>query len=226
LIKSGYAPVTALAGITQEPAGRAGDTRMGGFGGAEGLVDYVAAQGFCALVDATHPFAVRISSYAKIAAERTSLPLIRLERPAWMPQPGDQWITVANSLAAVGAIPARARVLLTIGRKEVSPYFARPDITGIARMIEPVDIEVTDNWRVLLARPPYSLEGELRLLSDNSITHLVTKNSGGTETEPKLRAARLKGLAVIMIERPHKPEVPTAPGTRQALELLRQVVSA
>ncbi len=226
LIKSGYAPVTALAGITQEPAGRAGDTRIGGFGGAQGLADYVAAQGFCALVDATHPFAMRISSYAKEAAQRTGLPLLRLERPAWTPQPDDRWIPVADNPAAVSAVPAHARVLLTIGRKEVSPYFARSDITGIVRMIEPLDMEVTGNWRVLLARPPFSLEGELRLLSDNSITYLVTKNSGGTETQAKLAAARLKGLPVIMIERPRKPQVPTVADKRQALELLRQVVSA
>jgi len=116
-------------------------------------------------------------------------------------------------------------VLLTIGRKEISPYFARSDLSGIARMIEPPDVDIPGNWSVLLARPPFSLEDELRLLSDNSISHLVTKNSGG-ETEAKLVAARLKGARIIMIERPPKPAAPTVADSGAALEFLRRLVTA
>jgi len=226
LIKSGFEPLTSLAGITQNPAQRAGETRSGGFGGARGLADYAGGGGFCALIDATHPFAQRISTYAKEAAELSGLPLLRLERPAWMPGPQDRWSSVANNLAAVSALPPGARVLLTIGRKEISPYFARSDLSGIARMIEPPDVDIPGNWSVLLARPPFSLEDELRLLSDNSISHLVTKNSGGAETEAKLVAARLKGARIIMIERPDKPAVPTVADSGAALEFLRRVVTA
>lgn len=226
LSQAGFEPVTSLAGITQSPSPRPGEMRSGGFGGVEGLSRYVAAERFCALVDATHPFAAAISNYAKEVAESSGLPLLRLERSAWAPERGDRWIEVANNVAAVSAIPSAARVLLTIGRKEVSPYFARTDITGIARMIEPVDIEVSGNWRILLARPPFSVAEELRLLSDNAISHLVAKNSGGEETHAKLVAARMKGIEVIMIRRPRKPEVPTVADPRSALAFLDQVVSA
>jgi precorrin-6A/cobalt-precorrin-6A reductase len=226
LIKNGFEPVTSLAGITQSPADRAGETRKGGFGGAQGLAEFAAAESFCALIDATHPFALRISNYAEEAARLSGLPLLRLERAAWAPEPGDRWTEVANNLAALSALPSGARVLLTIGRKEVSPYFARTDITGIARMIEAVDIEVTGNWRVMLARPPFSLEDELRLLSDNSISHLVTKNSGGEETKAKLEAARMRGVEVVLIKRPDKPRIPTVDDAGAVLPFLQQVVSA
>lgn len=226
LMKSGFEPVTSLAGITQNPADRAGATRKGGFGGAQGLAECAAAEGFCALIDATHPFALRISNYAEEAARLSGLPVLRLERAAWAPEPGDRWTEVANNFAALNALPSGARVLLTIGRKEVSPYFARTDITGIARMIEPLDINVTENWRVLLARPPFSLKDELGLLSENAISHLVTKNSGGEETRAKLEAARMRGVEVVLIKRPAKPRIPTVRDAGSVLKFLQQVVSA
>ncbi len=229
LIKSGYEPVTALAGITRNPAERPGETRKGGFGCAQGLADFAARQAFSALIDATHPFAVRISNDAMEAARMLGLPLLRLERPPWAPGPRDRWVSVADNAAAVSVLPAGARVLLTIGRKEVLPYFSRADIAGIARMIEPVDEstrELARNWRIMLARPPFSLEGEVQLLADNAISHLVTKNSGGEETAAKLGAARLKGIEVIMIERPQKPECASVADAQAALLYLDRVVSA
>jgi precorrin-6A/cobalt-precorrin-6A reductase len=226
LSKAGFDPVTSLAGVTDSPGERPGQMRSGGFGGAEGLCRYMAAERFSALVDATHPFATVISNYAKEAAEHSGLPLLRLERPAWAPELGDRWAEVVNNSAAVSAIPSAARVLLTIGRKEILPYFARPDISGIARMIEPVDMEVAGNWRILLARPPFSLDEELSLLSDHSISHLVTKNSGGEEMRAKLVAARVRGIDVIMIRRPDKPKVPTVANPQAVLAFLDQAVSA
>jgi len=226
LSEAGYDPVTSLAGVTQSPGDTRGKVRSGGFGGVEGLCRYLAAERFDVLVDATHPFAAVISNYAKEAAERSGLPLLRLERPAWAAEPADRWLEVSNNVAAVSAIPPQARVLLTIGRKEVAPYFSRSDITGIARMIEPADMEVTANWQILLARPPFSVEEELRLLTDNAISHLVTKNSGGQETYAKLVAARMTGVAVIMIRRPLKPSVPTVADPFSALAFLDQSVSA
>ncbi|MGE0239467.1 MAG: cobalt-precorrin-6A reductase [Parvibaculaceae bacterium] len=242
---AGYSPVTSLAGITREPRAVSGATRSGGFGGAEGLARYLAKERFACLVDATHPFAVVISQHAKAAAQSCNLPVVRLERPAWRAEPGDRWTDIEDVEAAAAMIPSGARILLTIGRKGIMPFLTRPDISGIARMIEPpqdratpdqirgrlsmgsaVDIEVTANWRILLARPPFHVEKELCLIGDNAITHLVTKNSGGEDTRAKLIAARTKGIPVIMIRRPIKPEVPTASDPQAVLALLAQVVSA
>ena len=58
------------------------------------------------------------------------------------------------------------------------------------------------DYRVLTARGPFSLQDELRLLTEHHISLIVAKNSGGEATYAKIEAARRTGLPVIMIERP------------------------
>ncbi len=226
LDKAGLSPVTSLAGVTRKPRSMSGETRIGGFGGGDGLAAFLAAERFSAVVDAAHPFALAISRHAKEAAQRCNLPLVRLERPAWRAEPGDHWTEVQGVRAAVAAIPSGAHILLTIGRKEILPFLERKDLSGIARMIEPMNGEVSPNWRILLARPPFHVEKELCLLAEHRITHVVTKNSGGEETRAKLTAARLKSIEVIMIARPAKPVVQTVGDAVGALAFLKEVVSA
>ena len=226
LCDAGYAPVTSLAGITRAPAAIRGEIRNGGFGGPDGLASYLEEGRFRALIDATHPFAGFISRHAAEAARRCGLPLIRLERPAWVPEPGARWTEVPDNDAALRAVPKGARVLLTIGRKEVMPFLARPDISGVARMIEPLGSAPGPGWQVLLARPPFDLDAELQLLGDHGVTHLVTKNSGGEETRAKLTAARLKGVQVVMIRRPAKPEAYTVADPGSLLILLDERLGA
>jgi precorrin-6A/cobalt-precorrin-6A reductase len=226
LDEAGFEPVTSLAGVTRTPRDMRGETRVGRFGGADGLTRFLATERFSALVDAAHPFAVTISSHAKEAAQGCNLPLVRVERPAWQAEPGDRWTEVQSLAAAVAAIPSGAHVLLTIGRKEVAPFLARREISGIARMIEPLDVEVDANWRILLARPPFHVEKELGLIGEYGITHVVTKNSGGEDTRAKLVAARIRSIEVIMIARPIKPVVRTVGDPLAALAFLKEVVSA
>lgn len=226
LCKEGHAPTTSLAGITRDPGPIRGVTREGGFGGAAGLAQYLEAGRFTALIDATHPFAQVISGQAKQAAESLGLPLLRLERPAWTAEAGDRWTEVPDNDAALRALPSGASVLLTIGRKELMAYLARPDISGVARMIEPLETSPPASWRILLARPPFTLAEELRLFDGHAISHLVTKNSGGEETRSKLAAARLRGVDVVMIARPAKPAARTAADPHSLLILLDEALSA
>lgn len=208
LLKSGFDVVTSIAGVTENPVLPEGEVRVGGFGGEDGLFDYLKAEGFAALADATHPFAAQISRHGFNAAERAGIPYLRLERAAWTPLPADNWISVQNTVAAVAALPTAARVLLTIGRKEISGFLARDDLSGVARMIEMPPFELRPNWKLLLVRPPFSIDAERDLLESNKITHLVTKNAGGKLTVAKLIAARAQRIPVVMIERPQKPPAP------------------
>jgi precorrin-6A/cobalt-precorrin-6A reductase len=223
---AGFNPVTSLAGVTRKPRGIRGETRIGGFAGADGLALYLAAERFSAVVDAAHPFAVTISRHAKAAARSCNLPLVRLERPVWHAEHGDRWIEVKDIAAAMAVISSGAHLLLTIGRKEVLPFLGRRDVSGVARMIEPPDVKPNSNWRILLARPPFHVEQELCLLREHRITHVVTKNSGGEDTRAKLVAARMMGIDVIIIARPPKPVVPTVDAPPAALAFLKKVVSA
>ena len=206
LMAAGFETVTSLAGVTESPMLPEGEVRMGGFGGEEGLYTYLKNGNFAAVADATHPFAVQISQRGFSAALRAGIPYLRLEREAWVLAAGDRWIGVPNIAGAGAALPSGARVMLTIGRKEIAPFLARSDITGVARMIEKPKLEMPPNWHLILARPPFGLEEERDLLSTHHITHLVAKNAGGPQTEAKLLAARALALPVIMIARPGKPK--------------------
>jgi precorrin-6A/cobalt-precorrin-6A reductase len=208
LLKSGYDVVTSFAGVTESPVLPEGEIRVGGFGGEDGLFDYLKAEGFAALADATHPFAAQISRHGFNAAERAGIPYLRLERAAWTPLPADNWIGVPDTEAAVAALPIAARAMLTIGRKELTGFLTREDLSGAARMIEKPPFELPPSWALVLARPPFSVESERELLAFHKITHLVTKNAGGKLTVAKLMAARAQRIPVVMIERPQKPPAP------------------
>ena len=197
--------ITSLAGVTGAPLLPEGPVRSGGFGGVDGLTAYCRAEAITHIADATHPFAVNISRHAKAAADALHLPYVRLERPAWTARGGDHWQCVPALTAAAAAIPDGARVLVTTGRKDLAPFLARPGLTGIIRMIEAPAVSLPETWQLLLARPPFTVESDLRLMRCAGITHLVSKNSGGEPTRAKLDAARALGLPVIMLTRPVKP---------------------
>lgn len=221
LAAAGHHVVTSLAGVTSAPRLPAGNVRTGGFGGIDGLADWLKAEGIDWLIDATHPFAAQISAHAHAAAGLAGVRLVRLERPAWRPQDGDKWMSVADTEAAVKAVPAQARALVTIGGKEVAAFAARGDIGVVARMIEAPAARLPDNWRLVLARPPFTLEDELALMRKELVTVVVAKNAGGPGTA-KLEAARELRLPVVMIERPPKPATATAATIEDVQTLIKR----
>ncbi len=205
LVRIGIDVISSFAGVTENPILPEGKVRVGGFGGVEGMREYLVAEEIDVLVDATHPFAAVISAHASEASAN----VMRLERPAWSPLPQDRWIDVQDNKAALAALPSGSNVLLTIGRKEVAVFISRSDLSGVGRMIEPPDEALPENWHLVLQRPPFALADELALMRQHGITHLVTKNAGGRETAAKLEAARSLGIPVVMIARPLKPKVET-----------------
>lgn len=194
--------ITSLAGRTGDPEPVAGEVRVGGFGGVTGLKEFVGSARIALVVDATHPFAAQISGNAALASAETGVPCFQLVRPCWVQTADDRWSHVADIEAAAKEISSGARALVTVGRQEVAPFFARQDIHVVARMIEPLDTNLPDHAEIILARPPFSQQQERRLLEDRRITVLVSKNSGGGATYGKIKAARELGVPVIMIGRP------------------------
>jgi len=191
--------VTSLAGRVARPRLPVGEVRVGGFGGVEGLAAYLA--GFDAVVDATHPFAARISANAAAACARTGTPLLRLERPGWS---SDRWHWVKDSTeAAALTATLGVRPLLTVGRQGLDQYvgpLASHDV--LARVVDPPEIELPSSWRVVEDRGPYDLAGERELLTRHRADVLVTKDSGGTWTRPKVDAADELGVPVVVVRRP------------------------
>lgn len=199
--------ITSLAGLTRQPAPVAGALRRGGFGGAGGLEAWLRAEGIGLVIDATHPYAEAISAHAAAACAAAAVPRLALHRPPWTPEPGERWIEVADTEHAARALPALGeRVLLTIGSRGLGPFLRIPDLRLVVRAIETPDIAL-DPGRVelVLARGPFALDEERRLLKSRAIEVLVSKNSGGRAAHPKLAAARALGIPVVMIARPPPP---------------------
>jgi len=151
-----------------------------------------------------------------------SVPILRLERPAWQREAGDVWIEVADAQAAASRIPSGARVLLTIGRKGIAPFLARHDLGGIVRVIERPDGALQAGWRFEIARPPFALAAECETMAREKITHLVSKNAGGELTRAKLIAARQRDIPVVMIARPPKPNVECASALEEVESWLKR----
>ncbi len=198
--------VTSLAGVTSDPILPQGMVRTGGFGDVEGLVNYLQKERFHLIADATHPFAVNMSRHAYAAANAVGISYIRLERQEWRPRPGDDWIIAQSAADAADQLPYGSTVLLTIGRKQVAPFFTRDDLKGVVRMIETPVQRPPSGWQLLISRPPFAKETEKELMVRSGITHLVAKNSGGDDGFAKLVAARECQVKVVVIKRPHKPD--------------------
>ena len=209
LIKDGHDVTTSLAGVTSKPLLPEGKLRVGGFGGAEGLRRYLDLEVMNVLVDATHPYAATISGNAFAAIQNSGLQLFRFERPAWQTVAGDNWISVTSLVDAAAHLPHGANVFITTGRKDLAPFLIRSDVSGVIRTVEPLSETIPSNWRVVLDRPPHTLENELALFNRQAFTHIISKNAGSDSTRAKLDAGRLLGLPVVMVQRPFKPACET-----------------
>lgn len=192
--------ISSLAGRVAAPVLPPGAVRIGGFGGVDGLVSYLAD--IDAVVDATHPFAARMSANAAEACRRTGVPLLAFVRPPWVPEADDRWLPAADMAAA--AALSRGRVFLTVGRQELAP-FASSDAWFLIRAIDPPDGPLPAHHELMLKRGPFRLADEIALLRDHRIDLIVSKNSGGPATHAKIAAARALGLPVVMVARPARP---------------------
>ncbi|PVE21417.1 cobalt-precorrin-6A reductase [Microvirga sp. KLBC 81] len=222
--RSGFSPLLSLAGRTRDPRPLPIPTHIGGFGGVEGLTRFLHDEHIEAVVDATHPFAAIMSRNAAEACAKAGVPLVALRRPPWTQQEGDRWINVLSMEAAVGALgDAPRRVFLTIGRLELPHFAAAPQHTYLVRTIEPVgDALPVPNVIAIRDRAPFDEAAERALMERERVDVLVTKNSGGAATYPKIAAARALGLPVIVVARPAMPqdieEVTTADAALDWLE--------
>lgn len=219
---AGLAGVYSYAGRTEAPMGQPIHMRVGGFGGAEGLAAYLVAEGISHVIDATHPFAARMSTNAVAACTAAQIPLIALERAPWVAGEGDQWTQVADVPAAVAALAGPAkRVFLAIGRQHLDAFAARPQHHYLLRLVDaPSGPLPLPNAAAVVARGPFDLAGDSALMRDHGVEVVVAKNAGGKGAVAKIAAARALGLPVVMIDRPMIPQRTVARSVAAVMEWL------
>ncbi|MFC9673449.1 cobalt-precorrin-6A reductase [Streptomyces sp. NPDC056949] len=203
----GWRVTSSLAGRVARPLLPEGAVRTGGFGGADGLARALRELQVDALIDATHPFAGTISFHAAQAAATAHVPLLALRRPGWVPAPGDDWHGVASLEEAARRLPELGRrAFLTVGRLGLAAFEGVGDVFCVVRSVDAPEPPLPLRSEVLLARGPFTVEGERAVLREHRIDVLVTKDAGGEATAAKLVAAREAGIPVIVVRRPAVPE--------------------
>ncbi|WP_417671703.1 cobalt-precorrin-6A reductase [Roseibium sp.] len=198
--------IASFAGAVSQLPDLGVPTRVGGFGGPEGLADYCRSEEIDFLVDATHPFAAQISRNACHAARLVALPLFRLTRAPWAETDGDGWHRVGDLDAAASCLPAGSKPFIAVGRKEIKRFCHRSDLEAVVRMIERPTCSLPAGWSLQLSRPSKTSREEEAFFRTHGITHVVSKNSGGEASYAKIAAARALSLPVIMIDRPDLPQ--------------------
>lgn len=214
--------IASFAGVTREPELPAIECRLGGFGGEEAFGSFLRKQQITHVVDATHPFAVRMSMRSEKVCRREGLSYLQLLRPPWVPERGDRWTALEHEERAVDHIGPGSRVFLATGRQTLERFHGLKECHLICRQIDPPERPFPfPNGEYLIGRPPFSVEDEVRLFTALNVDWLVVKNAGGAASSTKLTAARKIGLPVAMINRPAQPPGPKAQTVEEVIAWLQ-----
>lgn len=198
--------IYSLAGVGRVPDDLRCQVRVGGYGGTEGLAQFVRDEGIDLILDATHPYAAQISHNAAAAAKMAGITCWALRRPAWQAGPEDDWREVSDWTQLTAALQPFKRPLFTLGREPLQHLQEIPQHQFWT--LRALDIYPgNERCEVIGARGPFLLEQERALFERRDIDVLISKNSGSQATEPKLQVARERGVPVLILKRPELAKV-------------------
>ena len=213
----------SLAGVLSKPPKMALPLRIGGFGGIDGLVQYIHDHGITILIDATHPYAAQMSHHAVMACQKTGIRRLTLWRPPWEAEKEDDWHGFDGWPELINAVPKGARVFMAAGQDGMKALPLTPEFSVVARALaKPEDLP--DYVEMIKDLPGKTEDAEADLFQQHQISHIICKNSGGTSSQAKLLAARTLRLPVLMINRPSAPPQPIYPDAGSLLDGLLDVL--
>ena len=177
------------------------------------LEEFVRRSGVRCIVDATHPYAVKVSRNAAKAAAKAGVPCIRYERPcSHLPDyPGLRQAEDIEEAARL-AVNLGKTIFLTTGSHTL-PIFraaaAGTDCRLIARVLPQPDVIAAclaagfSPADIVAVQGPFSQELNRALFKEFRADVVVTKNSGEVGgTGEKIAAAVELGLTVVVVQRP------------------------
>ncbi len=216
--------IASLAGVTRNPNALELPTRTGGFGDEAGFRDYLIEAGIKGVVDATHPFAARITSRTARVCREMGIPYLQILRPAWEPVAGDRWHFIDREEEAAALISPGETVFLGTGRQTLEKFANLAGCRVICRQIDPPEKPFPfPGGEYLIGRPPFPVVDEIALFERLKVDWLVVKNAGGDASKTKLTAARAKQIPVIMINRPAMPDAPRVETVEDALAWVQRL---
>ncbi len=213
---------TSLAGRRATTPALAGDVRVGGFGGIEGMKTYITEHAVDLVIDATHPFAGQISDHANVACAGVPVPRLQVMRPGWRMPPGATYLEADGLDGAAAILPRVARrIFLTTGHGGLEAFSGLEGLWFLVRLIDAQKAPPPlADYQLITGAPPYTLDAEQDLLAEHDIDTLVTKDSGGEGTEAKVIAAAKTGVTIILIRRPPPEPGPLAETVDEAFAWL------
>ncbi len=214
--------IYSLAGRTKNPNLPSCETRIGGFGGIEGLTNYLREFRIDLVIDATHPFAITISKNVKEACVKFNLPYIKFHRTPW-PLNDYHWTSASNYSDAAEKLTSMGnRIFLSIGTNRLNAFKNLSEKWFLIRAIEePSSALLLKNYEIILERGPFDTVHEYNLLLNFKIDVLVSKNSGGIVPK-KLQAAQDLGIPILMIQQPLLPKIKVAETLRDTLNWIER----
>ncbi len=205
--EEGHEIILSLAGRTQNPKlPKYGQVRIGGFGGAEKIAEFLSQENIDLIIDITHPYAQNISNQLVDAASLSQKSLLRFKRPLWHKNNENDWQEFENVAQAIKQLPQNVTCFISTGHKGLEELEKRPDCKFLVRLIEVPKITLPQNCTIILSHPPYEVSDELAVMKQHKITHLLSKNSGSKQTKAKIEAALNLGMDIFMIARPKLKE--------------------
>ena len=167
--------------------------------------------GFDLVVDATHPYADKVTENIAAACQNTGAEYLRLLRGS---NSGDSdGIFMENTAACVEYLKnTEGNILLTTGSKELPAYAELHDriYARVLPMQASLNICAQSGIapeRIIAMQGPFDEEMNLALLRMTKAKYMVTKDTGGPGGYgAKIRAAKKAGIQAIIIGRPVQQE--------------------
>ncbi len=180
---------------------------------AQALVDLVEGGGFAAIVDATHPYAVRVKEMAKKVCEERLIPYMGWQRSS-LELEANSLVHWAEDIPAAALIAANLgqRILLTTGSNALPEWVSLPALQDkrlyirvlpTSEVLARCELLGFKPNQIIAAQGPFSQEWDEAMFKQFKIDVVVTKESGKVGgTLEKVQACQHLNIPLVILKRP------------------------